>query len=514
MNAASSTGRAVAAACYAVIGLFAALPAQAGDNPAAGAARAWRQAHERQILEDFFAFLRIPNVSRDLPNIRRNAEYLVQAMEKRGLAPRLLEAPGAAPAVYGEILTPGATHTYVFYSHYDGQPVDPKEWATPPFEPTLRTARLDRGGQLMPFPAEGQPIDPEWRIQARAASDAKGAVFSLLSAVDALKAAGMVPGANIKFIFEGEEEIESPNLARILGANKDLLQGDLWFICDGPENPNGRLTIVFGARGIQKLEITVYGAKRALHSGHYGNWAPNPALMLAQLLASMKDADGRVLVEHFYDGVVPLNAIEREAIAESATDEAQQKELALGRVDGGGLSLGQLINLPSLNIRGLSSGRTGAEAANIIPATATAAIDLRLVKGVTKEGQVERLIAHIRRQGYHVITADPDDETRLAHPKIAKVAVNAGGYNAVRTPMDLPLAQRVLATARSVRPVAVQPTSGGSVPLDMIVDILNTNTISVSVANHDNNQHSSNEDIRLLNLWNAFETYAALMTME
>jgi acetylornithine deacetylase/succinyl-diaminopimelate desuccinylase-like protein len=514
MNVARSIGRAIAVG-YA-IGFLAGLPAQAGDNAAsaASAARAWRQAHERQVLDDFFALLRIPNTSRDLPNIRRNAEYLVQMMERRGLKPRLLEVPGAAPAVYGEIITPGATHTYVFYSHYDGQPLDPKEWATPPFEPALRTARLDRDGQVIPLPAEGQPIDPEWRIQARSASDAKGAVFSLLSAVDALNAAALKPRANIRFIFEGEEEIESTNLARILTAHKELLKGDLWFICDGPENPNGRLTIVFGARGVQKLELTVYGAKRALHSGHYGNWAPNPALMLAQLLGSMKDADGRILVENFYDGVVPLNSIEREAIAESHTDEAQQKELALGRVDGGGQSLGELINLPSLNIRGFSSGRIGVEAANIIPATATAAIDLRLVKGVTKAGQVERLIAHIRKQGYHVVTTDPDDDTRLSHPRIAKVAVNTGGYNAVRTPMDLPLAQRVLATARGVRPVAVQPTSGGSVPLDMIVDILSTQTISVSIANYDNNQHGSNEDIKLLNLWNGFETYAALMVME
>src|SRR5215470_1770901 len=186
-------------------GLLDALPpAQAQDNAAARAARQWRQSHERQILADYFEFLKIPNVSHDLPNVRRNAEYLMQAMQKRGLKPRLLEVPGAPPAVYGEILVPGATHTYVFYSHYDGQPLDPKDWATPPFEPTLRTARLDRGGQAIALPAAGQPIDPEWRIQARSASDAKGAVFSLLTAVDALNAAGLNPRANIKFIFEGE----------------------------------------------------------------------------------------------------------------------------------------------------------------------------------------------------------------------------------------------------------------------------------------------------------------------
>jgi acetylornithine deacetylase/succinyl-diaminopimelate desuccinylase-like protein len=182
--------RAIAIAC--AFELFAALPlAQAQENVAARAAREWRQSRERQILEDYFAFLKIPNVSHDLPNVRRNAEYLMQAMEKRGLKPRLLEVSGAPPAVYGEILVPGATHTYVFYSHYDGQPLDPKEWATPPFEPTLRTGRLDRGGQVLPFPASGQRIEPDWRIQARSASDAKAAIFSLLTAVDALNAAGL-----------------------------------------------------------------------------------------------------------------------------------------------------------------------------------------------------------------------------------------------------------------------------------------------------------------------------------
>jgi acetylornithine deacetylase/succinyl-diaminopimelate desuccinylase-like protein len=437
-------------------------------------------------------------------------------MEKRGLKPRLLEVPGAMPAVYGEILVPGAKHTYVFYSHYDGQPLDAKEWATPPFEPTLRSGRLDRGGQVLPFPAEAQRIDPDWRIYARSASDAKAPIYSMLVALDALKAAGLKPRANIKFIFEGEEEMESPNFRRILAANKELLKGDLWLICDGPEDPSGRLTIKFGARGIQKLELTVYGAKRPLHSGHYGNWAPNPALMLAQLLASMKDSEGRVLVENFYDGVVPLSALERKAVAEGdANDAGLMKEMGLARVDGGGKSLGELINQPSLNIRGMASGRVGEQAANVIPDTATAAIDLRLVKGVTTKGQVERLIAHIRKQGYYVVDADPDDATRLAHPRIAKVVVSPDGYNAVRTSMDLPVAQTVLATARTVRsPISVQPTSGGSVPLDMIIDVLDTQTVSVSTVNYDNNQHASNENVRLQTLWNGFETHAALLMME
>ena len=491
-------------------------PTAAQDNPAARAAREWRQAREQPLVAEYLEFLSIPNVSRDKVNVRRNAEHLLKMMEKRGLNPRLLEVPGVSPAVYGEILVPGARRTYVFYAHYDGQPATQKDWATAPFEPVLRSARLDRGGQVVPLPAPGQRINPEWRIYARSAADDKSQIFTMLAALDALNAAGMKPRANLKFFFEGEEEIESEHLDKILAANKDLLKADLWIICDGTEHPSGQQTVTFGARGIQKLEITVYGALRDLHSGHYGNWAPNPAMMLAQLLASMKDADGRVLVESFYDGVLPLGELEKKAIADAPNSDASlMREFGLARVDGSGRRLAEMINLPSLNIRGMASGQTGSQAVNAIPSTATAAIDLRLVRGVTKEGQVARVIAHIRKQGYHVVDADPDEKTRLAHPRIAKVAVEAGGYNAVRAQMDLPAAQKLVAAARSVRsPVVLQPTSGGSVPLDMIIDILGTNTVQVAIANYDNNQHGANENLRMQNLWNGIELQAALLTMD
>jgi len=486
------------------------------DNPFARAAREWRREREPQLVAEYFEFLRIPNISRDKANVRRNAEHLLKMMEKRGLKPRLLEVPGVSPAVYGEIVAPGATRTYVFYAHYDGQPVNPKDWATPPFEPVLRTARLDKGGQVVPLPAQSQRLDPEWRIYARSASDDKAQIFAMLAAVDVLNAAGMKPSANIKFIFEGEEEIDSEHFDKILAANKDLLKADLWLICDGPEHSSGRQTVTFGARGIQKLEITVYGANRELHSGHYGNWAPNPAMMLTQLLASMKDAEGRVLVEHFYDGVVPLGELEKKAIADAPDNDANlMREFGLARVDGTGRRLAELINQPSLNIRGMASAQVGSQAANAIPSTATAAIDLRLVRGVTKEGQVARVIEHIRKQGYEIVSSDPDEKTRLTYPRIAKVVVDSGGYNAVRTNMDLPAAQKLVATARSVRnPVVLQPTSGGSVPLDMIIDILGTNTIQVPIVNYDNNQHSANENIRLQNLWNGIELQTALLMME
>lgn len=515
MNLAASLTRACFGACV-IAGAMVSTVAQENETGrAVNAVREWRQAREPQLIDEYMAFLKIPNVSRDRANVRRNADYVLDMMRKRGITSLLLEVPDASPIVYGEILSPGAAHTYVFYAHYDGQPVDPKDWVTPPFEPVLRSARLDKGGQVVTLPAAGQRVNPEWRIYARSASDDKANIFAMLSAVDALHTSGLKPSANIKFVFEGEEEMESVNLGKILQANKDLLQADLWLICDGPEHASGRQTVTFGARGIQQLEVTIYGPTRELHSGHYGNWAPNPAMMLAQLLASMKGADGRVMIEHFYDGVVPLSPLEQRAIADAPNEDAAlMRDMGLARTDGSGRRLAELINQPSLNIRGLSSAHVGAAAANVIPSTATVSLDLRLVKGVTHQQQAERVTAHIRQQGYFVTSADPDEQTRLAHPRIAKV-VAASGYDAVRTPMDLPAAQAVIAAAKSVRtPVVLEPTSGGSVPLATIQDILGTNTILIPIANADNSQHSANENIRLRNLWNGIDTQAALLMMK
>lgn len=483
-------------------------------NPASTAARGWRETHEIPILQEFMDLLAIPDLARDEVNIRKNAVAIQALMEKRGIRSQLLEVAGAPPVVFGEIVIPGASRTLVFYAHYDGQPLDPKEWATPPWQPVLRNGRLDRDARVVPLPATG-PINPEWRIYARAASDDKAPVIAILTALDALKAARIPLGSNIKFVFEGEEEAGSPHLAAIIQNYKSLLGSDVWLICDGPVHQSRRQQIVFGARGIATVDITLYGPNHELHSGHYGNWAPNPAMALARLLASMKDDDGRVLIEHFYDGIQPLSDIERRAIAEAPdVDQDLKKELWLGRTEGGGKKLVELLNVPSLNIRGMSSARTGAGASNVIPASATATIDMRLVKGIDHQDAEQRVIEHIRKQGYFIVDHEPDAATRMAHPKLAFVKVEAGGYNASRTSMDLPISQLVLKAADSARgPVVKLPTMGGSVPLYMIDEILHVPTITVPIANHDNNQHSFNENIRIQNLWDGIELMAALLAM-
>ena len=492
--------------------LAGAAPAQ--QNPAAAAARAWRETHERPILTEFMDLLALPNLAREQTDIRKNAAAVSALLEKRGVKTRLLEVPGAPPVVFGEIATPGATRTLIFYAHYDGQPLDAKEWATPPWQPVVRDRPLEKDGRVTPLPASGR-IDPEWRIYARSASDDKAPISTITTALDALKAARIALRSNIKFVFEGEEEAGSPHLAGIISRYKDLLASDVWLICDGPVHQSRRQQIVFGARGIATVDVTLYGPSHELHSGHYGNWAPNPAMMLARLLASMKDDDGRVLIDHFYDGIEPLTETEKRAISEAPeVDRDLMRELALGRTEGGGRKLVELINLPSLNVRGMASARTGDKASNVIPSTATATIDIRLVKGVDGHTAAQRVIEHIRRQGYFVVETEPDAQTRMAHPRVARVVEEPGGYNASRTSMDLPISQLVLRTAESARaPIVKLPTMGGSVPLFMIEDILHAPTITVPIANHDNNQHSYNENIRIQNLWDGIELMAALLAM-
>jgi acetylornithine deacetylase/succinyl-diaminopimelate desuccinylase-like protein len=482
--------------------------------------RKYRQANEHLILNEYLQLLSIPNVASDVPNIRKNAEFIAAMMRQRGLEPRLLEAttPNTPPAVYAERRVPNAQRTLLLYAHYDGQPTDPKQWTgTLPWQPVYRHLAVESGGQIVQPPMGGVPLDPEWRIYARSASDDKAGVMAILNAFAALRFSNIALTSNIKFFFEGEEEAGSPHLAEILRANRELLAADAWIICDGPVHQSGRKQVVFGVRGDVNVDVTVFAAKRPLHSGHYGNWSPNPAMTLAHLLSSMKDKDGRVTVEGWYSDVEPLSEREQRAIAEAPDyDEELKKQLGLSRTEGAGKSLLELLNVPSLNINGFASGDVGDLARNVIPTKATAVLDLRLVKGNDHQRQVERLVAHIRKQGYFVVDRDPTDAERAQNPLIARVNVRPGGYNAERTSMDLPISFAVIEAVQSTTPdkIVLLPTSGGSLPLSIVTANLKTVTISVPIANYDNNQHAENENVRLQNLWDGIDTFAALMTMK
>jgi acetylornithine deacetylase/succinyl-diaminopimelate desuccinylase-like protein len=497
-----------------ILGISGSLRAETADTRAVAD---WMATHQHALLDEFEAFLRMPNVATDQVAIRKNADALVAMMQRRSLSPQLLENAdhSAPPAVYGEWRVPGAKRTLVIYAHYDGQAVDPAEWASDPWTPVWRRGRLDVSPDIVKRDPS-KAIDPDWRLYGRSASDDKAGVFTILAATDALKANGLLPNANIKFFFDGEEEQGSPHIGELMHLNREKLSADAWLICDGPVHLSGRRQLVFGVRGDANVNITVYGPKRPLHSGHYGNFAANPALRLAKLLASMKGEDGRVTIAGWYDGIVPLGDDEKKALAAAPDDEAGLlRDLGLTASEMKGVSLSQAINLPSLNINGLRAADVGAQARNVIPVEARATLDLRLVKGNTVEGQFERLRSHIKAQGYLVLDRAPTDAERLANAKVATVTLEAGGYPASRTAMDLPISRDVAAAMRTLvgEKLLLTPTMGGSLPLYLITEVTGAPTLVIPLANPDNNQHAENENLRVGHLWDGIATLAAVMRL-
>ncbi len=491
-----------------------------GATPLQEKVRAWRVAHERELVGEFRELVAIPNTSVDRANIRRNADFIVAMMKRRGIDARLLTlaAPNVNPVVYGEVRVPGATRTIMLYAHFDGQPVNPAQWAPgwEPFAPKFATAPVEQGGKIVESWQPGDPVDPAWRITGRGAADDKAGIMVLLNAYAALAAAGVAPTANLKFFFDGEEEIGSPNLAALIAAHREALAADLWLILDGPCHPSGRKQVVFGVRGDINVHLTAFGPKRPLHSGNYGNWAPNPTQLLVNLLASMKDDAGRVLVPGFYDDVTPLSAAERDAFAAiPSIEDALKRELGLAQSEVPGRTLFEGFALPTLNINGLQGANVGAQAANVIPTVARAVLDLRLVPGNDARRQVAKVVAHIKAQGWHVLDRDPTDAERAQHKKLIRVEPRGAGTNAQRTPLDAPIARAVVEAVQSTvaYPVVQLPTLGGTLPLNVIEDLLGTKLLTVPVANADSNQHAENENVQVRFLWDGIETYAALMTM-
>jgi acetylornithine deacetylase/succinyl-diaminopimelate desuccinylase-like protein len=474
----------------------------------------WVRAHQRQIVGEFATLLAIPNVGTDRPNIRRNTEFLAGMLERHGLKAELLETTGN-PLVYAEKNVPGARSTTLFYIHYDGQPVDPARWKQEggPFRPMMRDGRMEDGAKAITDFAVSDRFPDDWRIYARSASDDKAPIVALVAALDAL---GGKTRSNIHVVLDGEEEMGSPSLTAAIGRYRDKLRADLLLILDGPVHPNGRPTLAFGARGILTLTLTVYGPKMALHSGHYGNWIPNPALRLAQLLASMKDDQGRTTIEGFYADVPPLTDAQRKVLKSVPDDEPSLLKLfGVARPDAVGESLQEALQFPSLNIRGMRSGYVD-EPRTIIPPDASAAIDIRLVKETPSAHMLDLLRAHIQKQGYHIVSEEPDDATRMRYAKLVRLKTTEGdAMEAYRTEPDSPAAVRAteaLERMWGAPPVQIR-TMGGTVPIAPFIRELGVPAVSVPIVNFDNNQHSDNENLRMGNLWSGIVTLAAMLQL-
>lgn len=480
----------------------------------------YKSQHALETIQRLREFIELPNVSSNRQEVRRVANWIVDQFERRGVKTQLLEVPAANPVVYGEISVADAKRTVCIYAHFDGQPVNPSRWtATKPFEPALYSRAITDGGRRLGWPESGETFDPEWRIYGRAASDDKAPFVALIAALDAMKEFDIQPTSNIKFFFDGEEEIGSPNMQRVLIENKGKFRDvDLWIFCDGPLHQSRQPTMYYGVRGITSLDLTVYGANRNLHSGHYGNWAPNPGMVLARLLASMKDDEGQVLISGFYDSTIPLTPAEQAAMdGVPSVDDQLREELGLAQTENKNQPYIERMQLPSLNVRGMQSASVGKTARNIVPNTASASIDIRLVKGNRPNEMLDLVEKHIEQQGFFVTTQPPTAAERRSHARIVQMTRKEFGYPAARTSMDAPqvkpLARQLTRFLRSDETLLQIPSLGGSLPLYLITEGEKKPLVILPLANHDNNQHAPDENLRLGNLWYGIDAMMSILTM-
>ena len=499
----------------ALLGGAAGAASQAPDTHAASALSAqvdaYRGAHEAAIVGELATLTQLKSVAADPAGLIATAHHLEQALSERGFKVRELSAgAGSAPLVFGYLRVAHAKRTVAYYAHYDGQPVTPSQWSSDPFQPVMRGgASLQDAVDWRSAPS---PFDPEWRLFGRAVSDDKASIAAFLAAFDALQALKKTPSVNVKVLWEGEEEAGSTHLPQILHDNQAQLGADLFLIGDGPVHQTRRPMVFFGARGTMVLEATIYGPIRALHDGHYGNWVPNPAVMAAELIAQMRDDEGRILIPGFGDDVRPLTADEQRALAVlPPIDAALKRDYAIGRTEGSD-SLAASIMRPALNIRGIRSGQVGEAAANAIPIDAKISIDFRLVPDQTPAGVRGKIEEFLKTKGWTIVSGEPDAEARRASPRLIRLEWKAG-YGALRSDMSSLPAKAVIAAASAAAgaPVVVMPMSGGSVPLYTFAENFHVPIVCLPIVNHDNNQHAANENLRLKNLWDGIDVYAAML---
>ncbi|NNJ72642.1 MAG: M20/M25/M40 family metallo-hydrolase [Enterobacterales bacterium] len=474
----------------------------------------WIKKNGHTILNDFKELLSIPNVSSNQENMLKNAKWIEAYIAERGFKSEQIIV-GGAPWILAERKVKGATKTVLFYAHYDGQPVQAGNWASPPFAPTLRDGLVEDNSNVIAWPTPETPLNPEWRLFARSAGDDKAPVIGLMAALDALDAAGIEPAVNIKLILDGEEEFGSDSLENLLKQHADALDADLMLFCDGPMHQSRKRQLVFGVRGSMTVDVTTYGPTSPLHSGHYGNWAPNPNHELVRLLSSLHNADGTIRVADFMADVIAPSQAELDAIKRMPDVGAMlQEKLNLSRTDLNGIRLEEAIMQPAIIIKGIDGGGAGpGKSRNIIQPSATASLNIRLVPGQTVARVMQQLSAHFEKMGY-LLLDKPATPEQLKKNKRVLFLASSGGYRAYRSRMDSPEAQELSQLLKEIdgEPPLLTPTMGGSLPIYLFEEYLEMPIIIFPVANHDNNQHGRNENLRLQNLWDAIAAYAVVIS--
>ena len=435
-------------------------------------------------LDDLVSLVAQPSISATGQGIEACARHERDLCLEYGFdAAEVVETSGhPAVVAHAEADVDGEAPTVLVYGHYDVQPVDPDAWTTPPFEPEIRVE------------------DGEELLYGRGTVDNKGQHFTYLTAVQALRRTVGLP-VNVTLLLDGEEESGSPNLIDAVKAREEDLAADLSINSDGPIDDSGRPTVNFGNRGLVVASVDVSGPEGDLHSGHYGGAVPNPAWELVRLLGTMRDPHGRVAIDGFYDGVDDVPESGRELLDEFESDpEELQDRLDVGGFqDGPGETfLEKTLYYPSLNVNGIGSGHGEEGFKTIVPADASASIDMRLVVGQEPDDVFEKFRAHVEEH------ADDRLETTVRRH---------AGVDPMRTPIDTPYYDPIVGAVREGwgREPIVKPSTGGSAPYALFTDYLGLPHVSIPYGQGNNNQHSPDERFAVEHFRKGIRTSARLL---
>jgi len=460
-------------------------------------------------LKEFFS---LPNDAYQPAQIEPNVKWCEIAFAKRGFKTKRLDTE-TVPLLLATRNYPNAKKTVLVYLQVDGQPVDVTKWQqSDPYIPELKEEDESGNWTAIDWSNLNGEINRDWRIFSRSASDARGPDMMFLKAMDIINDLEVQPNFNIKVILDFEEELGSPRLPKAVSQFKEELSADMLVIFDGPRHLSNEPTLSYGARGIATISLEVFGPRVPLHSGNYGNYSPNPAMKLSKLLSTMWHDDGRVAIPNWYDGITISDEV-KEILNQVPDDETQiQKNFGIASTENIGNNFQEAIQYPALGILGLEAAWVGKNTRTIIPATAIAELNIRLVKETEGDRMVKLLKDHIINQGYYLIDDKPTEQERMTYDKIARFKSEVS-YGAFRTEFDTEVGawlRKGMKRAFGKEPIQIR-TGGGSIPISPFVITLNIPAVAVPTVNPDNNQHSPNENIRLGNYVDGIKTITAIL---
>ncbi|MBW2148375.1 MAG: M20/M25/M40 family metallo-hydrolase [Deltaproteobacteria bacterium] len=420
--------------------------------------------NSQRFISELFTFLKQPSISSQRIGVEECAGLLAGMMKEAGIRCEILPMGGRnnPPMVYGEISSPGAKKTVLIYGHFDVQPPEPLEaWDSPPFEPVIR----------------------DGRIYARGSADNKGQLFAHIKAVEAIMKTTKDLPVNLKFLCDPEEEIGSPSLDDFIRANSHRFSADVAYNSDGAMDSSGRPILSFGNRGNCHVEINHQEANRDLHSGQFGGPVPNPNWRMIDFLSTLRDSNGRVAIEGFYDDIVPPTPAEKDVMAKIPFDEEKTRQFLGLKQFAGPKDMGyweKIMFQPTLEICGYTSGYGGEGTKTVLPCKTNVKISMRLVKNQTSSDILQKFKQHMEKHGFG------DLEVTFRY-----------GYNPSKTPIDHPMSKAVVAGVKKAfqsDPI-LYPVTGGSNPSSIITDFLGIPIIKVPYGSHDECNHAPNENL-------------------